>query len=294
MILLAAGAILMSCQDERKTYIEPVEMVFVPAVTPVSGMENALYLETQPFGIWAYTLPFGKTWEENKEEASVLINGEIVSKGNNGWKTDIPHLWDNRCLTTFFAWAPYEQPAFFDPDEGICFDNFDILSDMPDPLYAYSLPDMKKPEIGGFIALPFKQSLSYVSFTIMAQVEEGYHIDLKRASVHDISHAGRFHSLPIPMWESDGRTCEHLIFEGSMSLGTEQSCFGEKHRMLPQHLALAVELTYDLYSEDKTYIYPDKHIKTNALNVTWAPGHSYTYSITLSANNATITKEILD
>lgn len=294
LIILATGTILTSCQDERETYIEPVEMVFMPAVTPVSGMENALYPEAQPFGIWACTLPYGKTWDDNRDEASVLINGEMVSKGNEGWKTDVTHLWDDRCLTTFFAWAPYSQPSSFSPDEGICFDQFDILSDMPDPLYASSLPDMEKPEIGGFIALPFEQSLSYVGFKVRAAIEDGYRAELKNAVVRNVARSGRFHSLPHPKWESDGRTFDYMLFEGSMPLGAELIPACENHRMLPQDLDLSVELAYNIYSEDGTYFYPDQKIRTNCLKVTWIPGQAYTYSITLTATDAVINKEILD
>lgn len=108
---------------------------------------------------------------------------------------------------------------------------------------------------------------------VRAAVEDGYRAELKRAVVE---------------WEFDGKTFDHMLFEGSMPLGAELIPVGGNHRMLPHDLDLSVVLTYDLYSEDGTYKYPDKQIKTNTLKVTWIPGHTYTYSIVLSANEAII------
>lgn len=79
----------------------------------VSGTE---YPKGVPFGSFAYYLPAGKTWRDNKADAQIYIDNNKVeydatgtgSFAANSWHSDIVHYWPKAGSLTFFSYSPYK------------------------------------------------------------------------------------------------------------------------------------------------------------------------------------------
>ena len=81
----------------------------------LSGTE---YPKDIPFGSFAYYLPVGKTWRDNKADAKIYIDNNKVwfdagtpgsSFAANSWHSDVVHYWPKSGSLTFFSYSPYDK-----------------------------------------------------------------------------------------------------------------------------------------------------------------------------------------
>ena len=81
-----------------------------------AAVTGTTYPQGVPFGSFAYYLPAGKTWRDNKADAQIYIDNNKVkydatgkdSFASNSWHSDIVHYWPKAGSLTFFSYSPYD------------------------------------------------------------------------------------------------------------------------------------------------------------------------------------------
>ena len=82
-----------------------------------AAVTGTTYPQDVPFGSFAYYLPAGKTWRDDKKDAQIYIDNDEVtydeqgtnSFASNSWHSDIVHYWPKAGSLTFFSYSPYEK-----------------------------------------------------------------------------------------------------------------------------------------------------------------------------------------
>ena len=116
------AAALTSCVSNEVT--QPVSedipitySVLQKSMATRTAVTGTTYPQGVPFGSFAYYLPSGKTWRDNKSEAQLYINNNKVeydkdgtnSFAPNSWHSEIVHYWPKTGTLTFFSYSPYEK-----------------------------------------------------------------------------------------------------------------------------------------------------------------------------------------
>ena len=103
-----------------------------------AAVTGTTYPQNVPFGSFAYYLPSGQTWLDNKSEAQLYINNNKIahdptgSSGTfapNSWHSTIVHYWPKTGTLTFFSYSPYENDELqskisCSPDNGLKIDSW--------------------------------------------------------------------------------------------------------------------------------------------------------------------------
>jgi len=115
------AAALTSCVSNEVT--QPVSedipitySVLQKSMATRTAVTGTTYPQGVPFGSFAYYLPSGKTWRDNKSEAQLYINNNKVeydkdgtnSFAPNSWHSEIVHYWPKTGTLTFFSYSPYD------------------------------------------------------------------------------------------------------------------------------------------------------------------------------------------
>ena len=120
-VVLALG--LSSCVSKEVTAPDEPQVPITYSVLQKSMGTRAVLSRTEypkgvPFGSFAYYLPSGKTWRDNKADAQIYIDNNKVeydatgkdSFAANSWHSDsdIVHYWPKAGSLTFFSYSPYD------------------------------------------------------------------------------------------------------------------------------------------------------------------------------------------
>ena len=116
------AAVLTSCVSNEVA--QPVSedipitySVLQKSMATRSAVSGITYPQGVPFGSFAYYLPAGKTWRDDKEYARIYIDNDEVtydkqgtnSFAPNSWHSEIVHYWPKTGTLTFFSYSPYDE-----------------------------------------------------------------------------------------------------------------------------------------------------------------------------------------
>ena len=115
-------AVLTSCVSNEVTQPVPEDIpitysVLQKSMATRSAVTGTTYPRDVPFGSFAYYLPSGKTWRDDKKDAHIYIDNDKVtydeqgtnSFAPNSWHSYIVHYWPKAGSLTFFSYSPYEE-----------------------------------------------------------------------------------------------------------------------------------------------------------------------------------------
>ena len=115
------AAVLTSCVSNEVTQPVPEDIpitysVLQKSMATRSAVTGTTYPQGVPFGSFAYYLPAGKTWRDDKEYARIYIDNDEVtydkqgtnSFAPNSWHSEIVHYWPKTGTLTFFSYSPYD------------------------------------------------------------------------------------------------------------------------------------------------------------------------------------------
>ena len=116
------AAALTSCVSNEVAQPVPEDIpitysVLQKSMATRSAVTGTTYPQNVPFGSFAYYLPSGKTWRDNKSEAQLYINNNKVAYDKDGtnsfapnsWHSEIVHYWPKTGTLTFFSYSPFEK-----------------------------------------------------------------------------------------------------------------------------------------------------------------------------------------
>ena len=102
-----------------------------------AAVTGTTYPQNVPFGSFAYYLPSGQTWPDNKSKAQLYINNNKIeyyltgedTSAPNSWHSNIVHYWPKTGTLTFFSYSPYENDELqskisCSPDNGLKIDSW--------------------------------------------------------------------------------------------------------------------------------------------------------------------------
>ncbi|HCQ72481.1 MAG TPA: hypothetical protein DIT75_03650 [Rikenellaceae bacterium] len=137
------AAALTSCVSNEVAQPVPEDIPITYSVLQKSmatraAVTGTTYPQNVPFGSFAYYLPSGQTWLDNKSEAQLYINNNKIahdptgSSGTfapNSWHSNIVHYWPKTGTLTFFSYSPYENDELqskisCSPDNGLKIDSW--------------------------------------------------------------------------------------------------------------------------------------------------------------------------
>ena len=115
------AAALTSCVSNEVAQPVPEDIPITYSVLQKSmGTRAAVTVTTYPtgipFGSFAYYLPSGKTWRDDKKDAHIYIDNDKVtydeqgtnSFAANSWHSEMVHYWPKTGTLTFFSYSPYD------------------------------------------------------------------------------------------------------------------------------------------------------------------------------------------
>ena len=115
------AAALTSCVSNEVTQPVPEDIPITYSVLQKSmatraAVTGTTYPQGVPFGSFAYYLPAGKTWRDDKKDAHIYIDNDKVeydgsgtnSFAANSWHSEMVHYWPKTGTLTFFSYSPYD------------------------------------------------------------------------------------------------------------------------------------------------------------------------------------------
>ena len=112
IVLLSAVAALAACSKNEVVPAVSGENVEISyKVAPRTKADPQTFDTHNVFASWAYYLPSGKSWSDNRDDAKIFLGkeaeeGVTISYGNNVWKDQTTsHYWPKEGNLTFFAYS---------------------------------------------------------------------------------------------------------------------------------------------------------------------------------------------
>lgn len=307
-LLVAAALLLTGCAIDRPQEYNPeLRLMFQPEMYMHVAHEDVERFPTdETFGVAAWALPEGKTWEEDSDAAEEFIPlSEAVSmevfitdttlrdtvkdtlwglSGQVNWPADHSSL-------TFFAYSPYDEACGCDKEDGISWST-DVAEEQTDLLYTRPHADMHKISNGWVVQLEFEHALSRIDFRIKHRVEDDEKITISRITIDAMRHKGVFHSLRTPQWTLEESLMPQTFFEGSEDAGPLPQPIGDYRMVVPQELDTFVTVEYRYTTFAGTYIV--QKLRTVPLKTRIEPGRSYTYTLTVGIDDVKFMHELIE
>lgn len=113
MFIAAVAAMVLAGCAKDESIVEQQEIGFQPLAykasqTKASVITGVTYGTDAPsFGLFAYQLAEGKTFNADKDEAKLYINNKEVSYTDDNWRTNPKSFWPLQGSLTFVAYSPY-------------------------------------------------------------------------------------------------------------------------------------------------------------------------------------------
>lgn len=117
MFLAAVAAMVLAGCTKDESFVEQQEIGFQPLAykasqTKANVIIGATYGTKDPeFGLFAYQLADGKTFDADKDEAKLYIDNKRVHYDSGNWRTDPKSFWPLQGSLTFIAYSPYSVKA---------------------------------------------------------------------------------------------------------------------------------------------------------------------------------------
>ena len=293
-LALIAFSAMVGCIDNPDGYDPDYVISFVPAVKAMDGdlsEESSEYPQGQTFGVWAFMLPEGQTWDSNSSKATSWLNNAAVSLSGNAWKTaDSKHWGKTGEQLTFFAYSPASLPMQYDSSKGLLLSGYNTLEDDMDILYCDAVKDVEKNAVTGCVGIPFKHALSKVEFRARA-AENDVEIVLKSVTVGGIFYKGDFHSQPAG-WEltTDKTDIEFCTAEAALS---NEPVSLANINVLAQSQPRPVTVVFDAFFQGKQVI-ADKTFTIKPITGKWGVGRQYVYTLDVMTTGVTYKTDIID
>ena len=113
MFLAAVAAMVLAGCTKDESIVEQQEIGFQPLAykasqTKANVITGATYGTDAPsFGLFAYQLADGKTFDASKADAKLYIDNKKVSYESGNWRTNPKSFWPLQGSLTFVAYSPY-------------------------------------------------------------------------------------------------------------------------------------------------------------------------------------------
>lgn len=113
MFLAAVAAMVLAGCTKDESIVEQQEIGFQPLAykasqTKANVITGATYGTDAPsFGLFAYQLADGKTFDTDKADAKLYIDNKEVSYTDENWRTNPKSFWPLQGSLTFVAYSPY-------------------------------------------------------------------------------------------------------------------------------------------------------------------------------------------
>lgn len=125
MFIAAVAAMVLAGCTKDESIVEQQEIGFQPLAykasqTKANVITGATYGTEDPeFGLFAYQLADGKTFDADKDEAKLYIDNKRVHYDSGNWRTDPKSFWPLQGSLTFIAYSPYSINQDVDVDYNI-------------------------------------------------------------------------------------------------------------------------------------------------------------------------------
>lgn len=292
--LLVFGLTLSACFDHPEVYRESVEVCFSPVVAPISRSEQAVYPVTQSFGVWAYSLPSGSSWNKSYSQAELFMNGETVAFTGQDWRCEKEYLWEPQQELSFFTWSPSGLNANFTPEQGICFTDFDVQTLQELPMFSHPILDVSQPNQGAPVTVLFTHALAHVEFRVSTTLNTDRQVYVTGIRIPGVAHVGDFHSLPEPRWITGEQRMDIEFCPSAVAVGHVSESVGEGIWVLPQWVNQPVEVTFDIYDQDGQPVLLEQTTQSEFMNTEWKVGRMYVYTLELNSESVIFNTEILE
>lgn len=289
MLLLASAA---SCTDEKSEYLPQLYVSFTPAVTASTRAHSGEYPQDVPFGVWIYSLGENKSWEKNRQEATLLADNSIVTYNGGRWTNTPPVEWQGKQRLTVFAHSPYDDNVRYSNSKGVTIEDFDVTRGVY-PLFTNSVVDCSGKRNGGCIALPFVPTLAKVEFRVRSMAQADSTLRVRSLTMENVHYKGSFQSFPQATWTATDETMSIEFCSSPMMVGCSSQTVGTQ-MVLPQTVLHHVTLTVDVYDGNGALVVPGRKIVSRAIEGEWNVGKYYTYTLNLTTGSVTFTTDILD
>ena len=113
MFIAAMAAMVLAGCTKDESIVEQQEIGFQPLAykasqTKANVITGATYgIKDPEFGLFAYQLADGKTFDADKDEAKLYIDNKRVHYDSGNWRTDPKSFWPLQGSLTFVAYSPY-------------------------------------------------------------------------------------------------------------------------------------------------------------------------------------------
>lgn len=117
MFLAAVAAMVLAGCTKDESIVEQQEIGFQPLAykasqTKANVITGATYGTDAPsFGLFAYQLADGKTFDTDKADAKLYIDNKEVSYTDENWRTNPKSFWPLQGSLTFVAYSPYSEKS---------------------------------------------------------------------------------------------------------------------------------------------------------------------------------------
>lgn len=180
ILATAATAMLTGCV---KTEVNPVavpeqEISYQTVVGPKTKATSSVLNPANKFVSYAFLLPAGKDWANDKAEAVDYIKGVTISKVNDVWRDpNNQWFWPNQGTLTFFAWSANSSSAqkpsnvTCDKANGITVESYNASSDNKNVDFMVAdiqMNQKQNKEVGDAKGVPtyFKHKMCQVRYNI--------------------------------------------------------------------------------------------------------------------------------
>ena len=129
MFLAAVAAMVLAGCTKDESIVEQQEIGFQPLAykasqTKANVITGATYGTDAPsFGLFAYQLADGKTFDTDKADAKLYIDNKEVSYESGNWRTNPKSFWPLQGSLTFVAYSPYSINRYVDYNINVVNDN---------------------------------------------------------------------------------------------------------------------------------------------------------------------------
>lgn len=113
MFIAAIATMVLAGCTKDESIVEQQEIGFQPLAykasqTKANVITGATYgIKDPEFGLFAYQLADGKTFDADKDEAKLYIDNKRVHYDSGNWRTDPKSFWPLQGSLTFVAYSPY-------------------------------------------------------------------------------------------------------------------------------------------------------------------------------------------
>lgn len=305
--LILAAAVVATLAGCAKSEINPVvepdlEITYQAVLNPRTKAGELVFNTNNVFQSFAYYLPKGKTWTDNKADASSFINGATISYNStdNVWKdASNAYYWPKKGSLTFLSWTLDKNTlegatVTCDKNEGIKVDGFDV-SEHQDTLMVAEVAANKtaNESFNNFTGVPtlFKHKLCKVKCIVAADENNpaGTVITVNSLTFGDIVKKGTYVQLPVDKWTlsevADDKEIVTFTFADN-EIAVSEKTVSNVPLFIPQSFTERNIITLEYSVKDNAGITTD-YTQTVALNnenifkTGWEQNKYYTLTITI-------------